>query len=87
MAVKGPFAALYLRSRRVRPAGAPYSRKEVFARWDGRCAYCNAAAEHLDHIRPVSRGGRDVLRNVIPACAACNVSKSDMSLAAWAATF
>lgn len=79
------YAGLYLSQRRVRPA--PYKRSEVFARWGGLCAYCDAPAEHLDHIKPISRGGRDVLSNVIPACAACNLSKSDQTLAQWAQTF
>jgi 5-methylcytosine-specific restriction endonuclease McrA len=77
------YAGLYLSQRRVRPA--PYRRSEVFARWRGLCAYCDAPAEHLDHIKPIARGGRDVLSNVIPACAACNLSKADQTLAQWAA--
>ncbi|MEU9560331.1 HNH endonuclease [Streptomyces fumanus] len=79
------YAALYLSHRRVR--AAPYRRSEVFARWEGLCAYCDAPAEHLDHIKPIARGGRDVLSNVIPACADCNYSKADRTLAQWARTF
>jgi len=77
------YAALYLSQRRVR--AAPYKRPEVFARWHGLCAYCDASAEHLDHIKPIARGGRDVLSNVIPSCAACNQDKADQTLAQWAA--
>ncbi|MFE1763081.1 HNH endonuclease [Streptomyces angustmyceticus] len=79
------FAALYWSRRRVR--AAPYKRAEVFTRWGGLCAYCDEPAEHLDHIKPIARGGRDVLSNVIPACATCNLSKSDQTLAQWARTF
>jgi 5-methylcytosine-specific restriction endonuclease McrA len=74
--------ALYQRSRRRRVA--PYRRSEVFARWGGMCCYCNAPAEHLDHVQPLSRGGRDVLSNVVPACAACNLAKAALTLAEWA---
>lgn len=77
------YAGLYLSQRRVRPA--LYRRAEVFARWGGTCAYCDAPAEHLDHIKPIARGGRDVESNVIPACAPCNYSKGDQPLAQWAA--
>ncbi|MCF3174768.1 HNH endonuclease [Streptomyces sioyaensis] len=76
------YAALYWQARRTR--AAPYKRAEVFARWGGQCAYCDAPAEHLDHIKPIARGGRDVLSNVIPACAPCNLSKSNLTLAQWA---
>jgi 5-methylcytosine-specific restriction endonuclease McrA len=74
--------ALYMRTRRRRKA--PYRREDVFARWDYRCAYCNAPAEHLDHITPLSRGGRDLLSNVVPACAPCNLGKAAQTLAEWA---
>ncbi|WP_367647051.1 HNH endonuclease [Streptomyces sp. NRRL S-31] len=57
----------------------------MFTRWGGTCAYCDAPAEHLDHVKPFALGGRDVLSNVIPACADCNRSKGDQSLAQWAA--
>jgi 5-methylcytosine-specific restriction endonuclease McrA len=75
-------AELYARTRRVRKA--PYKRAEVFARWGGLCCYCDAPAEHLDHVEPLSRGGRDVLSNVVPACADCNLDKAAQTLAEWA---
>lgn len=75
------YAALYLRQRIAR--AAPYSRAEVFARWGHACCYCGAPAEHLDHVTPLSRGGRDILSNVVPACADCNLSKGALSLAEW----
>jgi 5-methylcytosine-specific restriction endonuclease McrA len=77
----GAVADLYNRARRRRKA--PYSRAEVFARWGGQCCYCDAPAEHLDHVVPLSRGGRDVLSNVVPACAACNLAKAALTLAEW----
>ncbi|MGW2591686.1 HNH endonuclease [Streptomyces sp. NPDC001515] len=79
------YAALYWSHRRVR--AAPYRRSQVFTRWGSVCAYCEAPAEHLDHVRPLSRGGRDVEANVLPSCADCNLSKSDLTLAEWASTF
>lgn len=78
------FTGLYQTHRRVRPRVEPYKRAEVFARWSFTCAYCDAPAEHLDHITPIAKGGTDVLRNVLPACADCNLSKSNKSLADWA---
>ncbi|WP_415940410.1 HNH endonuclease [Streptomyces sp. 039-1] len=60
---------------------------ELFARWGGRCCYCDRPAEHVDHVTPISKGGRDVLANVVPSCAPCNLDKSDRSLAEWASSF
>jgi 5-methylcytosine-specific restriction endonuclease McrA len=78
-------AALYLATRRRR--AAPYSRSDVFARWGGQCCYCDAPSAHLDHVTPLSRGGRDVLSNVVPACADCNLNKAAFTLAEWVATW
>ena len=77
-------AALYMATRRTR--ATPYSRSDVFTRWGGHCCYCDAPAEHLDHVTPLSRGGRDVLSNVVPACADCNLSKGALTLAEWLVT-
>ena len=32
----------------------------------------------VDHIKPKSRGGRDVLNNLNPMCSGCNTKKGDM---------
>lgn len=40
------------------------------------CTYCGDAAEHIDHIHPLSRGGLHCLSNLTPACASCNLAKS-----------
>jgi 5-methylcytosine-specific restriction endonuclease McrA len=53
------------------------SRRGVFARDGGRCAYCRAVAETIDHIMPRSRGGRHAWENVVAACAKCNHRKGN----------
>ena len=53
------------------------SRRAVFARDGGRCAYCNGPAETIDHVMPRSRGGQHDWDNVVAACARCNHSKGD----------
>lgn len=60
-----------------------YSRLAIMSRWRWRCVYCDAPAEHLDHVHPLSRGGEDVESNILPACASCNLSKGAMTLAQW----
>ncbi|RCH68735.1 HNH endonuclease [Streptomyces sp. SDr-06] len=64
-----------------------YSRTAIFTRWGYACAYCGAHATHLDHVRPLSRGGVDAERNIVPACQRCNLSKGAKTLAEWALTF
>ncbi len=72
--------------RLTRYAKVPYraevglSRRAVFARDGGRCAYCRGVAETIDHIMPRSRGGRHSWENVVAACAACNHRKGDRTL-------
>jgi 5-methylcytosine-specific restriction endonuclease McrA len=45
----------------------------------GQCAYCQqtCAPDELtmDHIVPISRGGRSTKGNVVPCCQRCNASK------------
>ena len=43
------------------------------------CYYCGKqnAWTHVDHVIPISRGGKNDPRNIVPACNSCNVSKRD----------
>ena len=52
--------------------------------WGG-CAYCGATDRGLqrDCVLPISRGGRYTLNNVVPACPACNTSKSNDEVTGW----
>jgi 5-methylcytosine-specific restriction endonuclease McrA len=57
------------------------TRKAVFARDSGRCAYCGKGATTIDHVVPRSRGGRHIWENVVAACSRCNHLKADRTLA------
>lgn len=50
------------------------------------CIYCGDKSEHMDHVIPVSKGGRHSVGNLVPACAKCNISKSDKFLVEWKAS-
>ena len=52
-------------------------------RASGPCVYCAAPAPHVDHVRPLSRGGWEHASNLVPACAACNFSKGAKLLTEW----
>ena len=53
--------------------------------FDNRCAYCGVSDHplHRDHVIPLSRGGRDIPSNVVPACDRCNSSKGDQDFRFW----
>lgn len=60
------------------------TRFEVFKRDVFTCQYCNAKPPkvplEVDHIIPVSKGGKNNLDNLITACFDCNRGKSDRLL-------
>ena len=60
--------------------GVPLSRRAIFARDGGKCAYCSAPATSLDHVIPRSRGGAHAWENVVSACHRCNHTKADKPL-------
>ncbi len=59
----------------------PSVRYEVFARDGQKCRVCGNTAEveplHVDHIIPISRGGRSDMDNLQTLCQTCNLGKSD----------
>ncbi len=69
--------------RLVRYVRVPYNyrvavnRRTVFARDGGKCQYCGASAENLDHVIPRSKGGPHTWENVVAACRPCNTRKED----------
>lgn len=59
-----------------------YYKTLVYMRDDYRCQYCGTPNDehedpsyHLDHIFPVSRGGKTTLSNLQLLCGPCNISK------------
>lgn len=55
----------------------PLSRKALFARDGGVCAFCEEPATTIDHVQPRSKGGRHEWNNVVACCVACNSRKAD----------
>ena len=39
------------------------------------CTYCGGPATTADHLVPLSRGGLNVLENLVAACGRCNYSR------------
>lgn len=59
------------------------TRQRIFARDNYHCIYCGGPPEHLDHIHPKSKGGKDADWNLITACVRCNSSKNDRLIQDW----
>lgn len=58
-------------------------RQQIFEAWQHCCAYCDAAADTLDHVKPRHKGGNTVASNLVPACRECNRSKGSEDWRQW----
>jgi 5-methylcytosine-specific restriction endonuclease McrA len=75
------------RRARMSRNGGTYTLRDIqrlMIRFRGLCAYCGIApANTLDHVQPISHGGRNSIGNLLPACQHCNFSKGSKFLFAW----
>lgn len=59
-------------------------RFEVFKRDSFTCQYCGRKAPdvvlHIEHITPVSKGGKNTLMNLVTSCVECNLGKGARTL-------
>ena len=59
-------------------------RKQVYQKFDGRCAYCGyeitQGQMQVDHIHPKALNGSDDMENLNPACHPCNNYKVTFSI-------
>lgn len=60
------------------------TRKNIFNRDKNTCLYCGIKLQTknltLDHVIPVSRGGKDTWENLVTCCRSCNKKKNDRLL-------
>jgi len=63
---------------------APFSRAALWVRDKNQCQYCGKhpkkAERTIDHIVPVSHGGKTTWDNCVLSCLTCNAKKGDKSL-------
>lgn len=58
-------------------------RKSILDEWP-ECAYCGRKhPTTLDHVIPRAQGGKQHRKNLIGACGACNLEKSDQPWFEW----
>lgn len=59
----------------------PLNNRELFLRDGHMCMYCGVELPDgqltRDHVKPISRGGRDRWSNVVSACRGCNTRKGN----------
>ncbi len=60
----------------------PLTNKALFRRDQNVCLYCGNRFKEFqlsrDHVKPLSRGGRDTWTNVVTACKRCNAHKGNL---------
>jgi 5-methylcytosine-specific restriction endonuclease McrA len=53
----------------------------------GRCYYCRQIVSFkeltMDHLVPLTRGGRSTRENLVPSCKSCNTRKKNMLPLEW----
>lgn len=59
------------------------TRRKVLAR--GVCVYCGDTQGpfHVDHVKPLARGGSNAESNLACSCASCNMAKGAKTLQEW----
>jgi 5-methylcytosine-specific restriction endonuclease McrA len=57
----------------------PFNKRNVIVRDEFKCAYCGIESKSLtiDHVIPLSRGGKSNFENCVAACKGCNAKKGN----------
>jgi 5-methylcytosine-specific restriction endonuclease McrA len=62
--------------RSIYKSHVPFTKKNVMVRDRHLCVYCKSKIElTIDHVIPVSRGGKSTFENCVTACKPCNNKK------------
>ena len=76
--------AEYYKSKKIREdIYKDVTNYKIFKRDNFKCIYCGRSSIedgvklHLDHIRPKSKNGKDLIDNIVTSCEKCNVSKGN----------
>jgi 5-methylcytosine-specific restriction endonuclease McrA len=74
-------AVMILREYQKKKIGVRFSKHNVFLRDGYKCQYCGDDVTHktatLDHVLPVSHGGKTTYENTCCACGDCNANKGN----------
>lgn len=76
-------AVIMLRQYLRRATRPRFSKGNVFLRDMYKCQYCNDSVTNatgtMDHVLPVSKGGKTNWTNIVTACSPCNTKKANHS--------
>lgn len=68
-----------IRESRIRANGGTFSKKDwltLLELHSNKCYYCGSSDNlTIDHMTPISRGGKNIKENIVPACFSCNFRK------------
>lgn len=87
------YAIMHVHEVRAAEAGTggaftPEEWQDTIRLFNGKCAYCDQEKKlTVDHVVPISRGGRNVIENIVPCCQQCNSSKWNKLLHEWRPDF
>ena len=74
-------AVMILKEYQKKKSSIRFSKSNVFLRDGYRCQYCDTDVSRksatLDHVLPVSLGGKSVWENCTTACGTCNATKGN----------
>ena len=74
-------SVMILKEYQKRKTTIRFSKHNVFLRDGFICQYCETAVTRntvtLDHVLPVSHGGKTTFENTVTACGTCNASKGN----------
>lgn len=77
--IKVPRVILLLYYDQLPPQEVRFTRKNIYMRDKNKCQYCGRRAStkelNLDHVVPLSRGGRSTWENIVCCCVECNARK------------
>jgi 5-methylcytosine-specific restriction endonuclease McrA len=59
------------------------SPKDISKIYQSLCFYCGKAGGEIDHVIPLTKGGRHSIGNLVAACRSCNSSKNNLFLIEW----
>lgn len=67
--------------RMIYKSRVPCSKRNVMVRDSFTCMYCGSKSQlTIDHVVPVSKGGKTTFENCVTACQPCNNKKNDRTL-------
>ena len=83
--IKAPRVIILMLYDRLPPRRIKFTRKNIYRRDNNTCQYCGRKLPteqlNLDHVVPLSRGGKNTWDNVVCSCIECNMRKGNRTLA------